>query len=103
MSLKKLVDLLTYDYSCTRMIVGGEVTDGREIKEIMHEIYEEFERIVVSFDNKDIIPHFSIRHVENPQTLIFIIDGVRGFKVDLPKEVNSRLVDVIYPIMTLCR
>ena len=25
---------------------------------------------------------------------------MRGFKVDLPKEVNSRLVDVIYPIMT---
>ncbi|PHS32059.1 MAG: hypothetical protein COA82_09610 [Alkaliphilus sp.] len=91
----------TGDYSCTGMIVGGEVTDGRIIKEITHETYEEFERIVVSFDNKDIIPRFSARHAENPQTLIFAIDGVRGFKVDLPKEVNSSLVDVIYPIMTL--
>ncbi|MGV8146694.1 MAG: hypothetical protein ACLKAK_08560 [Alkaliphilus sp.] len=88
-------------YSCNGMIVGGEVTDGRVIKEITHEIHEEFERIVVSFDNEDIIPHFSVRHAENPQTLIFAIDGVRGFKIDLPKEVNSSLVDVICPIMTL--
>jgi len=87
--------------------VGGEITDGQDIKDIGVEKQEDYETLTVGLyqgmEAAGIAGHFTITHKTHPHSIEVGLAGVRAFSAaeDFPDLSDMKLFDNIYRLVTL--
>lgn len=82
-------------------VEGGEITDGKIVKDIRTGKHGDYERIVIEFNNDEVIPRYIAKYYRYPESVIFQLGGTRRFEADFPDEKQSDLIDKFYYIITL--
>lgn len=98
-------------YHRSGKVIGGQITDGKDIYGITWSKHEDFERIVLeiseaSWGTEEKAPaevpcHFVIKHENYPPRLVFTLSGVRAFSAKMPACKDSDLMRDIYRIIYL--
>ena len=98
-------------YHRSGRVVGGKITDGKDICDIVWSKHKGIESITLSiceasWEEKDAVPaevpsYFTVEHEDYPQRLVFTLSGVRAFSAEMPCIDESDLIEDMYRIMYL--